>query len=312
MGLMVGSHRHISLVSILGGAFFYGPTAAQAEEPPRAVVLPLKSDSFETKTLEALDEILAVEVSSHTNFQLITKGDINAQLEHESLKDALGCDETGCAAELAGALNARYLLTGTLRKFAYSVTVTLNLIDTHEEKIRRAQGKSEDNIVFYEDAVKEAVRTLFDVKSKQSETEQPTPSAQEAAEAQQPPPKTSAKPGQGESLKDLTLRMRSQNIAMLEDMESGQNKKGLGEDDSAFGSSDPDFFHEKESVTLETFKWLFTLGAATGAALLVIGAAELPPVEQNPNAQGGFIGSGAALVGTGALLWVLDLTDVFE
>ena len=294
----------------LAGSFLLAPLAVRADEVPRAVVLPLKSENFEPATLEALDEILAVEVSTHTPFQLVTKGDINAQLEHETLKDALGCDETGCAAELAGALNARYLLTGTIRKFAYNITVTLSLIDTQEEITKRAQGKSEDNIVFYEDAVKMAVRNLFDVQDPPKEE-----ANTENEEAPTPATKANAQPSSArKSLLQLTLGQQNTNLQTLQQMQQkSQDAAGpFGEKSSGSSALDSDFFAEEESVALETMKWFFTVGAAAGVALVVLGAAEMGPVQDDPDLAGGFVGGGAALLGTGALLWVIDLTDIFE
>ena len=282
------------------------PADLLADEIPRAVVLPLKSESVQKATLEALDEVLAVELSKLTQIQVVTKGDIDAQLERESMKDVLGCDDSSCASDLAGALNARYLLTGTLRIFAYSLTVTLNLIDVHEGKTRRAQGRSEDNIVFYEDAVKAAVRELFGI-TQESATETSPASPSMATSKPKSREGGASRMGTGaKSLTELTLDLRAKNLASLESNQSGRSEDSVQEDTYLTRDKETTELETQESTVLETFKWISTLGAVAGVALLILGST--PQGAGNKN----FMAPGAVLVGTGTLLWVFDLSDIFE
>ena len=69
------------------------------------------------------------------------------------MKDMLACDAVTCAAEIGGALGARYLLTGTARRWGGKLLITLSMIDTHDQVTYRGQAKVQDKEDQYEQAL---------------------------------------------------------------------------------------------------------------------------------------------------------------
>lgn len=140
-------------------------SAAAAAEP--VAVLPLKGEGFPAATLHALDSVFAVSMAEHGPYRVITADDINALLGVQKMKDAMGCDEVQCAADLAGALGAPFVASGALHKLGDNVLVTLTLIDARAlTSAKRTQVKISDHPELYDQAIDNAVRELFGKQSK--------------------------------------------------------------------------------------------------------------------------------------------------
>ncbi len=132
------------------------PDHARANES--VVVMPLKSKAVKENTLAALDELVVHSMTQLSRLNVVTKQDIEAQLDREALRDLLACDGVKCAAEIGGALGARYLLAGSVRKLGSKIIVSLSLIDTTTQGTKRGQSRVRNNEDLYERAIDEAVR----------------------------------------------------------------------------------------------------------------------------------------------------------
>lgn len=136
--------------------------AGTARAADGVVLLPLRSESLPRSTSNALDDLLAVALADQSQLAVVTKNEIEAQLEREELKDLLECDALTCAAEIGGALGTRYLLTGAVRKLGDNVIVTLSLIDTESQTVIRGQAKREDDVNRYDLLITDAVSNLLE------------------------------------------------------------------------------------------------------------------------------------------------------
>ncbi|MEW5741640.1 MAG: FlgO family outer membrane protein [Myxococcota bacterium] len=80
-------------------------------------------------------------------FKVVTPRDMQAILGLERQKQLLGCadDGTSCAAELAQAIGADLLLTGTIARLGAAVQLDLRLLDARDGSVRaRFSGKADD------------------------------------------------------------------------------------------------------------------------------------------------------------------------
>jgi hypothetical protein len=93
-------------------------TATPEANLPRAVVTDLKASPELAEPARALSEALAVAVADTGLFRVISAQDVQALLGLERQKALLGCsdDATSCMSELANALGADVLVTGSLAK----------------------------------------------------------------------------------------------------------------------------------------------------------------------------------------------------
>jgi TolB-like protein len=136
--------------------------AAIPGQKESVVVLPLRSDAIKKRALDALNQMLPHRLAELAPLDVVTTADINAQLTRERMKDALACDDARCAADLAGALGARYLATGRVTKLASDVIVSLSLIDTKTQKTARGQAQGQDSEALFAQLLDGAVRALLD------------------------------------------------------------------------------------------------------------------------------------------------------
>ena len=80
-------------------------------------------------------------------FNVITGNDIRSMIEQQQLKEMMNCDAESCMAQIAGALEARYMLTGKVSKAGNSWTVNLTLLD-----VETAQAVDRQTATFSDEA----------------------------------------------------------------------------------------------------------------------------------------------------------------
>ena len=111
---------------------------------------------------QALTPVVHSELSRVQGVSLITQEDVRAMALLESTKQAMGCDQTQCMADIAGALGAELLLTAKLGRVGRSYNLTLTLIQVEGVKVlRRVTGKASGSEEAAQEAVTDAVGQLF-------------------------------------------------------------------------------------------------------------------------------------------------------
>lgn len=111
-------------------------SSAGAVEKPRLVILDLTSaGGVEPALAKSLTEALSVEAQRTGFFTVTTQGEVSSLLGLERQKQLLGCADDGssCVGELAGALGAKFLMTGSVARFgADAFQLSLQLQDTEK------------------------------------------------------------------------------------------------------------------------------------------------------------------------------------
>lgn len=114
------------------------PAPPQAQGKPKLIVLDLTpGGGVEPAVAAAISESIAAEVSKRAYFETTSQKDVSTLLGVERQRQLLGCSEeaTSCMAEMAGAVGARFVLSGSLAKLGESAfQLNLQTIDS-----RRAQ-----------------------------------------------------------------------------------------------------------------------------------------------------------------------------
>lgn len=82
--------------------------------------------------VEAVDAAVAQRLTKLGVYQVLTHRDVSTLLGVERQRQLLGCSEDSgaCFAELAGALNARYVLSGQLNRLGGTYQLTLQVLDS--------------------------------------------------------------------------------------------------------------------------------------------------------------------------------------
>jgi TolB-like protein len=142
------------------------PVAAPAVAlRPRLIILPIAPEvGVDESVTKLLDDLLSVSLSRFVELDAISTSDVAELMAHEANKQALGCDDASCMAELAGAIGARYVVSGRIGKLGARYSFTVSLFDSERAiSIGRANrtGRSLDEIADGVDAqVEELVTSL--------------------------------------------------------------------------------------------------------------------------------------------------------
>lgn len=110
-------------------------SSVAAEDRPKILVLDLQvAGGTGPDIANAFTEAIAQEVDRRGYFESLSSSDVRTILGVERQRQLVGgCDEgTSCQAELAGALGARFALTGTIAKLGEVYQLTLQTVDTQK------------------------------------------------------------------------------------------------------------------------------------------------------------------------------------
>lgn len=111
-----------------------GPRAQLKQTGLRCAAMQFEAVNFDPNATTLMDDLLLAELQS-SGFDALGPGDINAMLGFERMKEASGCDDLSCVAEIGGALGVDYLTTGKLGRLGDSLLVTLQLLDVRGVRV---------------------------------------------------------------------------------------------------------------------------------------------------------------------------------
>jgi TolB-like protein len=133
-------------------------SAAPAAGAPRIAVWGIEAGpDVSPGAAQILGDVVATELSRTGRFQVIGRSDLNALLGYEKQKAVLGCTESGCLAEIGGAIGADLVLSGQAGRLGTQYRLSLLLVDAKKAVARaRAARFTEAD----EDALAKAVPEL--------------------------------------------------------------------------------------------------------------------------------------------------------
>ena len=130
------------------------PPAAPVAAGCTMAVLDLEAgDGVRRERAQAFTDVVTGEVGNLSPCSVLSRSDVRGVLSFEAEKQLLGCNQESCLAELAGALGADLLVTGSLSKIDEATLLSLRVTDLKSLKVtRRAtdsySGADEDAIAF--------------------------------------------------------------------------------------------------------------------------------------------------------------------
>lgn len=145
--------RYLGIAVILVVSAAAAPQAAAADKIKLAV-LDLRDKGVDPDLAGNLTDIVIASLGELGVFQTISRADIQRMLELEETKQALGCDEISCLAEIGGALGVGLLVSGSIGKVGNSYIINLSLTDTATVTVTSREQRQ----VSTADALPEAVR----------------------------------------------------------------------------------------------------------------------------------------------------------
>lgn len=125
--------RSLILLPLVGLALLV-PVVAHAQAPAakartKVLVLDVKSSDLQKSEVETLTGLITAKLSRYPELETISGQDLKRLVDLEAQKQAAGCDEAGCLAEMAGALGAQIVIFGQAGRLGGTLVVTLDAFD---------------------------------------------------------------------------------------------------------------------------------------------------------------------------------------
>jgi hypothetical protein len=111
------------------GMLMLAPWTSWAEEPKVMLVLDLVGSEVSPAQIRTFTDLVATSWSRFDGLSVLTNKDLEQALGVEAQKKALGCDDDGCLAEIAGALGADYVALGSVGVLGEVRVFNLSLYD---------------------------------------------------------------------------------------------------------------------------------------------------------------------------------------
>lgn len=114
------------------------PASDKEKKALKVVVLKLAAKGgIAPATVDILTDALVGELRKHAGFSVVSPSEIVTLIGFEREKQLLGCADSGCLAEIAGAMGADRLVSGSIGRLGGSTMVTITALDA-----RKAQAVS--------------------------------------------------------------------------------------------------------------------------------------------------------------------------
>jgi hypothetical protein len=106
------------------------PGVARSARAMKVALLPIAPlGGVSKETAQLLGDALAGELRKRKGISVLTQTDVSALLGVEKTRQMLGCTESGCMAEIGGALGADRVIHGSIGKVGGSLMVNLSALD---------------------------------------------------------------------------------------------------------------------------------------------------------------------------------------
>lgn len=89
-------------------------------------------EGVDAGTVNTLTGIISAEMSDYRAIDVVANADVRRMMELEGEKQAVGCGDTSCLADIAGAMGARLVVFGSAGKLGDALVVHLNLYDSQK------------------------------------------------------------------------------------------------------------------------------------------------------------------------------------
>jgi hypothetical protein len=139
------------------------PAALKAEESPGLAVMAMDAQvGLPPGVANLLNETLLAQIHDTGRFaSVLSSSDMQAMLDLEAQKAAMGCDQDSCMAELGGALGVPYMLIPSVAAFGGRFIINMKLVAVEESRVAARISKTVSSEGALLDALPLVVGELF-------------------------------------------------------------------------------------------------------------------------------------------------------
>ncbi|MBI1945512.1 MAG: hypothetical protein HYS27_07440 [Deltaproteobacteria bacterium] len=110
-------------------------TAATPPPRPRILVLETRADAAYLEQVRAFGDLLATLLESRSDAEVIPSSSVKDRLSAAADRLSAGCDDTACMTEIAGALDARYVIASRASQVGGRWLMRVELFDSRDLKV---------------------------------------------------------------------------------------------------------------------------------------------------------------------------------
>lgn len=110
-------------------------TSANPPARPRILVLETRADAAYLEQVRAFGDLLATLLESRTDAEVIPSSSVKDRLSVAADRLSAGCDDTACMTEIAGALDARYVIASRASQVGGRWLMRVELFDSQDLKV---------------------------------------------------------------------------------------------------------------------------------------------------------------------------------
>ncbi len=145
-------------------------------------------------TVKTLTGIVSAELSAYTDLDVMADADVRRMLELEGDKQAVGCGDTSCLADIAGAMGARLVVFGSVGKLGDTLVLHLNLYDSQRAQSVGRQFLEAKDVATLPHLLKPTLRALLERTYEEQRLVLPPMPKEEKPPPPPPPPKPTREP----------------------------------------------------------------------------------------------------------------------
>jgi len=127
----------------------------------RVLVLDLQGGGVAPEDARLITGAVAALVGENAQLDVVTGADMRQLVDISAAKQKIGCDDTGCLAELAGALDATYIISGDVGRLGTAWLVNLSLFDAAQAKSAARVSAEVQGLEVMHHALRPTVNTLL-------------------------------------------------------------------------------------------------------------------------------------------------------
>jgi len=105
------------------------PASAPARPRQRVAIFDLRAPGLPDNTRRGLMDVLTKGVAEAPGLMVVSRDEIAAMLDAEAQKQLMGCDQSSCMAEIAGALDVDFIVAAAVTPLGQGSVVSLQLIN---------------------------------------------------------------------------------------------------------------------------------------------------------------------------------------
>lgn len=118
-----------------GSSVEAAPVPVTPEQRPTLLIYQFTGNDVKEGVIRAATDFAASAFKKTDRFDLLTMTDVETLVELEATKQAAGCTDVGCMAEIAGAVGADYVATGEINAVGEIFAIKLSLLHPEDAKL---------------------------------------------------------------------------------------------------------------------------------------------------------------------------------